>query len=120
MISEQARNALAAVDLDVDEAIEKFMGSEDMFRRFFGKFFDSADSVAQQLKEDALSDNFSQAERSAHALKGLAGNMGINAVFEPAQKIVTDIRAGKTCDVRADAERALAAYEQAKAALSLL
>lgn len=120
MIGEQARHALAEVGLDVDEAVARFMDSEDMFRRFFAKFFESAEAAVQQLKEDAQSDNFAQAERSAHALKGLAGNMGLNAVFEPAQKIVSDIRAGKTCDVRADAQRAITAYEQAKQAQQLL
>lgn len=120
MISEEARKALASVGLDVDETIARFMDSEDMFRRFFGKFFDSADTAAEQLRQDAAAQDYAKAERSAHALKGLAGNMGVMAVFEPAQKIVSDIRAGKTDEVGADAERALAAYEKAKAALPLL
>ena len=66
------------------------MDSESMFLKYLYKFFDSADSVVLELTSAAEREDYQQMLFSAHALKGLAGNIGLNGVFLPAKKIVGD------------------------------
>ena len=114
MISKEIREALYKVGLDCTEMIEKFMDSEQMFIKFFKKFFQSADSVVEELGTAVESDDYAQMENRAHALKGMAGNIGINVVFNIAKKIVDDMRAGKYDDYKADFDKLSAAYSTAK------
>lgn len=114
MISEEIRGELLNVGLDTDAMIEKFMDSEAMFRKYFGKFFTAADEVVERLSAAVENGDLEQTERSAHALKGLAGNIGLNGVYDPAKKIVNDLRAGNDADYRRDYERCRGAYETAK------
>ncbi len=114
MITQDIKNELYTVGLDCKEMIEKFMDSEQMFLKFFKKFFDSSDSVVEELRIAVDSNDYAQMENRAHALKGMAGNIGLNAVFTPAQKIVDDMRAQRYTDYKADFEKLQAAYSTAK------
>lgn len=115
MITKETKDELYAVGLNCDEMIAKFMDSEQMFLKFYKKFFDSSDSVVEELRTAVSSDDYAQIENRAHALKGMAGNIGLNAVFAPAQKIVDDMRAQIYTDYKADFEKLQAAYSSAKA-----
>ncbi|MDE6030271.1 MAG: Hpt domain-containing protein [Oscillospiraceae bacterium] len=114
MISEEMRGNLLAVGLDTDAMIEKFMDSEDMFRKYYRKFFEAADEVMERLSEAVSAGDLTQTERSAHALKGLAGNIGLGGVYDPARKIVDDIRSGNTEDYRRDFDSCRGAYDAAR------
>lgn len=114
MISEEIRGELLAVGLDTDAMIEKFMDSEDMFRKYYRKFFEAAESVMEQLAKAVSEGDLTQTERSAHALKGLAGNIGLGGVYDPAKKIVDDIRSGNTGDCRRDFDSCRGAYDAAR------
>ena len=113
MISEEMREDLLAVGLDTKAMTEKFMDSEDMFRRYYIKFFDAAGEVMEKLSEAVSAGDLAQVERNAHALKGLAGNIGLSGVFDPAAKIVEDIRAGRTEDLLRDFDCCRSAYTAA-------
>lgn len=115
MISEEIRAELRDVGLDTDEMISRFMDSEEMFLRYFVKFFEAADGVVDELSRAVSAGELNGIERGAHALKGLAGNIGLNGVFVPAKKIVDDLRAGKTDDYRQDFDRAYSSYATALA-----
>lgn len=113
MISEEVKRELADIGLDTEEMISRFMDSEDMFRKYFLKFFDSASDVMEQLRLAVGQGDLAQIEISAHALKGLAGNIGFSGVFGPAQKIVNDLRAGKTDSYETDFKQAYDAFAAA-------
>ncbi len=113
MITTEIRAELADVGLDCTEMIEKFMDSEAMFLKFFHKFFAAADSVVQELAEAVAADDHAAIENRAHALKGLSGNIGLNGVFNPAKKIVDDVRAGMFCCYKDDFAKLLKNYSAA-------
>lgn len=113
MISEEIRRELRDVGLDVDEQTARFMDDEDMFIKYFHKFFESADGVVDQLRTAAAAGDLGEVERTAHALKGLAGNIGLGGVFGPAQKIVSDLRAGKTDSYQVDFQQLFYSYAAA-------
>ncbi len=115
MIPPEIKEQLYTVGLDYKEMIEKFMDSEAMFLKFYKKFFSSADSVVDELRTAVEADDYQGMENRAHALKGMAGNIGINAVFAPAKKIVDDMRAQNYDDYKADFDKLQQAYSTAKA-----
>lgn len=114
MLTTEIRSELLAVGLDCTEMIERFMDSEEMFLKFFKKFFGAADSVITELSEAIASDDHKMIENRAHALKGLSGNIGLNGVFAPAKKIVDDVRADDFSCYKADFEKLEAVYTAAK------
>ncbi|MGN1120565.1 MAG: Hpt domain-containing protein [Oscillospiraceae bacterium] len=113
MISEEVRRALADVGLDTEEMTARFMDNEAMFVKYFLKFFPSSEHIVEELRIAVRSGDLEQIERTAHALKGLAGNIGLTGVYLPAQKIVNDLRAGKTDSYALDFMQAYDAYAKA-------
>ena len=115
MLNTEIRAELSEVGLDCTEMVEKFMDSEAMFLKFFKKFFGAADSVVKELADAVSADDHAAIENRAHALKGLAGNIGLNAVYNPAKKMVDDVRAGQFGSFKSDFEKLQAAYDKAAA-----
>lgn len=113
MITDEIRAELAEVGLDCSEMTSRFMDSEEMFLKYFRKFFDAADGVVNELKAAAESGDLTETEHKAHALKGLSGNIGLNGVYAPAAKIVADLRAGITGEYPNDLEKLTKAYYRA-------
>ena len=114
MITGEIRSEFTEVGLDCTEMIERFMDSEDMFLKYYRKFFGAADNVVKELSEAVASDDHGAIENRAHALKGLSGNVGLNGVYNPAKKIVDDVRAGNFSSYMDDFEKLRTAYEKAK------
>lgn len=102
MVTKEFCDEMTSVGLNVRDMIEHFMDSESMFLKYLYKFFDAADSVVLELTSAAEKEDYQQMLFTAHALKGLAGNIGLNGVFLPAKKIVDEIRAGDTSECGED------------------
>ena len=114
MINNEIRAELSEVGLDCTEMIEKFMDSEAMFLKFFKKFFAAAEEVVNELCAAVAADDHAAIENRAHALKGLSGNIGLFGVYNPAKKIVDDVRAGEFGSYKQDFEKLSAAYRRAQ------
>ena len=84
--------ALTEAGINVDDALERFMGNEMLLERFWKKFgtdksfADLLDSVSRGDRETAL--------RAAHTLKGVSGSLGFTALQHASQRTVDLIRAG--------------------------
>ena len=115
MTISELRSEFTEVGIDSNEMVEKFMDSEAMFLKYYKKFFGAAGDVVRELKDAVSADDHAAIENRAHALKGLSGNVGLNAVFEPAKKIVDDVRAGQFDCYKDDLARLLEAYTKAEA-----
>lgn len=79
--------------LDTDKAIQRFMGNSDLFIKFILKFpecmnFNAMLNALEQENEEEF-------YMLVHNLKGNAGNLGINNVYECAQAILTEFRSTK-------------------------
>ena len=68
----QIKAGLMAAGVDVDEALERFMGSEAMLSRFLKKF--PADQGFATLTAALEAGDHEGAVNAAHTLKGLCGN----------------------------------------------
>lgn len=114
MVSKEFCEEMLTVGLNVPEMIEHFMDREDMFLKYLYKFFDAADSVVLELTAAAENEDYQNMLFTAHSLKGLAGNIGLNGVFLPAKRIVDEIRADDTSRCGEDFRQLQDAYYHAK------
>lgn len=83
---------LVELKIDQEYTLARFSGMKNLLERLLLKFLD--DGSMQQL-EEALSTNEKDiAERSAHTLKGLASNLGLDELSRRASQCVDTIRSG--------------------------
>ena len=79
--------------IDVDEALERFMGNQALMEKFLKKF--PADINYTKLEEAILQENKEEALVAAHTLKGVCGNLSMQKMFELMTEQVGLFRAGE-------------------------
>lgn len=89
--------------VDVDKALERMKGNKEAYRGFLEEFFEDPDFEA--LKESLDEENVRDAFEYAHGLKGMAANLGLDAVYHPLSELVEILRQGSL-------DGAMDAYEQ--------
>ena len=91
-MSENLKSELISQGVDYDTTLERFMGKEDLYKKFLVKFL--ADENFNQLKLYMESENIEEAFKCAHTLKGLCGNLGFDNLLEEDAQIVEILRSG--------------------------
>ena len=91
-MDDQIRAGLAAAGVDVDEALERFMGSEAMLERFLKKF--PADRGFAALTAALEEGDREGAVRASLRMRGLCGRLLINPPIEGLEGQVALKRAG--------------------------
>ncbi len=86
------REAYENIGADYDDVLHRLMDSDDMVARFAGKFMD--DPSFSQLEEALAAGDAETAFRAAHTLKGVAQNLGLVNVYEPASELTELLRGG--------------------------
>lgn len=78
-MEKQARARLEAVGIDVEGALERFMGNELLLERFLKKFLE--DTNYAKLKEALDTGDREGAITASHTLKGVCGNLSMTELF---------------------------------------
>ena len=86
--------ALALRDTDVPGALRRFGGDEDLYASCLTMFL--CDSTMDELNRAIKSRSWDDAFTAAHALKGLAGNLGFIPLMHSIGQLVIMIRGGRT------------------------
>ncbi len=108
------REVLEAGGIDVQGALDRMMGNEEL-ARLLGKFLD--DTSFARL-ETALAEHDADAAFSAaHTLKGVAGNLSVTTVYELAGRQCDLLRAGSPDEAAALMPRLGDAYRAAQDAI---
>lgn len=84
-------NILRDNDVDVDTAVERLMGNDDLYLEFIKRLPDQLNLAAireAMVQRDAETFHF-----YLHALKGFASNLGITEIAEAAQAGLIEFRA---------------------------
>jgi len=68
---------------------------EDVYNRIAKNFVNRTDELIKALDEGKAANDFDAIAKSAHAMKGAAGNLRLNDIFQIAQTIVTSSRDSK-------------------------
>ncbi len=98
-----------SIGADGNSVIARFAGSEALARKFVLKF--GEDNTFSQLEEAMKADDKESILRTAHTLKGVCGNLGLDCLTVPATNIVAMVRAQDYEGIPAEYEKACKAYE---------
>jgi HPt (histidine-containing phosphotransfer) domain-containing protein len=107
-MSAKQRHALALRKTDIDGAIYRCCGSEDLYLSCLKEFLN--DDTVRNLDMALAGRAWDTAFTAAHALKGLAGNMGFVPLMHAAGRLVVLIRGGRTEEVGAAMEEVNSCY----------
>src|SRR5580658_5562333 len=75
--------------------VRRLAGNRRLYRDLLGQFVAKEASAAARIAAAIESGDLKLAERIAHTVKGIAGNLGITEVQSEAQKLEKAIREGK-------------------------
>jgi two-component system sensor histidine kinase/response regulator len=82
--------------LDVEEGIGRVGGNEQLYRKLLRQFVDEQGDSVEEIRGAMARAEGALAERTAHTLKGVAGNLGARGVHEVAGELEQLIRDGRT------------------------
>ena len=91
-MDENFRKQLEENGADVEGTLKRFMGNEALYMKFIMKFLD--DKNFEGIKSNLEKNDFEGAYVSAHTLKGVTANPGLNPVYGVATQI-SDMLKGK-------------------------
>lgn len=86
------KERLAAAGIDVDGALERFMGNDALLERFLKKFL--TDSNYAALSAAVAAGDPAAALTASHTLKGVSGNLSMPELFRLLTCQVEALRAG--------------------------
>lgn len=108
--------ALVEAGVDVESAIERCLGNEELYAKLLTKFLDEPnyrkllDAVSENNKADALA--------ASHTLKGVCGNLSQTVLYELFSKQVSLIRGGEWEKAVAMMPEITKSYEEMTCAVS--
>ncbi|GHU44174.1 hypothetical protein FACS1894111_11010 [Clostridia bacterium] len=97
---EDLKPVLEGLGIDVDGALKRMMGSEALFLRLMKKF--ASDTSYEKLKEAIEKQDYEEAYRAAHTLKGASGNLGLNPIMVTAGRISDKLKNNDSGTLEAD------------------
>ncbi len=77
--------------IDVDNAVSRLGGSQKFFNKLLIKFLNNQEHVIAKIRQALQSDDLNTAERLAHTLKGVAGELSAHEVYSIAAELETKI-----------------------------
>ena len=90
---------------NVEEAMARFMDNSALYERMLKRLPDATEKAQVKAAFDAK--DYDAAEKGAHALKGVAGNLALDALYEGYSKIVELLREGKPAEASELLEKTL-------------
>lgn len=108
-MTEEYKNKLEEAGIGVETALARFMGNEALFFKFLNKF--PEDVCYQQIIANIQCNNTEEAFKAAHALKGVAGNLSLDRLYQVTVPIVEALRAGNMEEAKKYVEDLQEAYQ---------
>ena len=85
---------LKAAGIDCDGALQRFMGSEELYARFLGRFLEDTHVQGAVLAMEKR--DYKELQQQVHALKGFTGTLGLDTIYQQACEIVIRLRNDET------------------------
>lgn len=79
------------IDIDIQGSLARFSNFEPMYIKYLKRF--NTEPTYAALKEAVNNKDFGAIETTAHTLKGIAGNLGLNTLYRDFNAIVQAVRA---------------------------
>ena len=80
--------------LDTAQGLRRMQGNRDFYLAMLRKFVENQGGAMDQVSEALAAADYAGAERTAHTLKGLAGNVGATSLYDAAARLEAAIRGG--------------------------
>ncbi|MBI3229199.1 MAG: response regulator [Burkholderiales bacterium] len=74
-------------EIDLQNALRRVGGNIDLYRKLLGRFSSKSANAAQEIADLLDKNERLEAERMAHTLRGVAGNLGANRLAEIAAEL---------------------------------
>lgn len=87
------KTELEEMGMDVNTTVNRFMGNEALYLKFLYKF--QNDQSVANIQQHIAEQNAEEAFKSAHTLKGVAANLGLDPIAQHASDI-TELLRGKS------------------------
>ena len=107
-MNERQAHALSLRHTDISGAVQRLGGDEAVYERCLRDFL--YDATAEQLDQAIEGSFWDEAFTAAHALKGVAGNMGFVPLMHSTGQLLVLIRGGRMQDIPAALERVNSSY----------
>lgn len=104
--------------IDYADIVERFAGNESLYVRIAAKFIN--DTSYSSLVYAMESGNTEEGYRHAHTLKGTAGNLSFDRVYQVASKISDALHANNLTAARAEMDELSDAYAEVMESLKIL
>lgn len=98
MEEEIARQLAETGGVDLDISLDRFMNNEALYKKFLLKFLE--DRSYADLQENLSNNRVEASFASAHTLKGLSGNLGLEKMFRLLIPMAEALRNGKMEEAR--------------------
>ncbi len=88
------KQKLLAAGIDYDAALARFVGKRAIYEKYLEKFIEdehAGDAATAYERQD-----FAEMLEQVHALKGVAGTLGMTELYEVSAEIVRDLRNDNT------------------------
>lgn len=109
------RECYESIQGDFDGLVGRVMG-EERAERFSMKFLN--DQSYSQLMDALGQEDYENAFRAAHTLKGVCANLGFSVLQETASELTEELRGGKRPEHMSLVEQTTAEYERTVSALN--
>lgn len=103
------RDKLKSCGIDYEAGLKRFSYKPDLYEKYLRKFFEDEylSSLCSQINKREYESAFS----TAHALKGMSGNLSMNEFYKCVFVIVENLRAGQTDNIESLLEKLVKIYE---------
>lgn len=93
IVTESEPNSLLQGIWDKEKALSRVVGNEPLLHQLVDIFCNEQPVRLQEMRLALKEENFESLREQAHCLKGVAGNLGLDAIQDIAAKLDQDIRA---------------------------
>ena len=100
-MDEKFRKQMEENGANIDTTLDRFMGNEALYMKFIMKFLE--DKNFEALVENIEKSDFEGAFNSAHALKGVTANLGLDPINARAAQITELLRNKQAGEVDVEA-----------------
>lgn len=109
-MNQNMRTVLGRAGVDTEGTIRRFSGNAELYEKFLFKF--PKDPSFSEISAALEQENYEQAYKAAHTLKGASANLGMDRISGACSKIVTLYRSGETGEIREAFGELKAEYEK--------
>ena len=88
----EEKNEKGFLYMDQEGLMTRMRGNAKLVKRLLDTFL--ADQEMEKLIGFVADDNREEANKSTHAIKGVAGNLSLTALFEASKELEADLKAG--------------------------